>query len=92
MPALERLLCTIVLPTLLPLNIKPQYLELLIAVLATEDLLLRLSLEPEQPHIKLQRLLQQQRQSLLPNRMRLNRVLLLLHQEVLLLSKLPVLH
>ena len=92
MLALERLLCTTLLPMLSPLNIKPQYLELLIAVLATEDLLLRLSLEPGQPHIKLQKLLLQQRQSHLPNRLSLTQLQLLLHQEQLPQSKLPVLH
>ena len=82
----EHLLLTSALLSLL--NVELQHLELL-AGLATEDPLPRLSLEPGQQHTKLQRLLLQQHQSHLPNRLSLNQLHLLLHQEQLLQSRLP---
>ena len=67
----------------MPLNIKPQHLELLV-VLAIEDLLPRLSLEPGLLPTKLQKLLHQQHQARLLNSLILNRLQLLLHQVQLL--------
>ena len=63
----------------LPLNIKPQHLVLPV-VLAIEDLLPRLSHEPELLPTKLQKLLHQQYQAQLLNSLILNRLQLLLHQ------------
>ena len=88
MLAQEHLHHTCVLLWLSLLNMELQHLELL-AVLAIEDLLPRLSLEPGQQPTKLQRLLLQQHQSHLLNRRSLNQLHLLLHQEKLLQSKLP---
>ena len=87
MLAQEHLLLTCELLSLL--DMEPQHLALLIAVLAIEDQLPRLSLEPGQQPTKLQRLLQQQHQSHQINRLSLNQIHLLLHQEKLLQSKLP---
>ena len=84
----EHLLLICALPKLSLLNVKPQHLELP-AVLAIEDPLPRLSLEPGQQPTKLQRLMPH---SLLPRS--LNRLQLLLHQEdlLLLLHQLPMPH
>ena len=75
MPDLVHLLVT----GALPLNIKPQNLVLPV-VLATEDLLPRLSLEPGLQPTKLHKLLHQQYQAQLLNSLFLNRLQLLLHQ------------
>ena len=80
MLAQEHLHHTCVLLKLSLLNMEPQHLELL-AVLAIEDLLPRLSLEPGQQLTKLQKLLHQQLQSQLPRSLNLNRLQHLLHQE-----------
>ena len=80
MPALVRPLLICALPKLSLPNFKPQHL-VLFAVLATEDHLPRLSLEPGQQLTKLQKLLHQQLQSQLPRSLNLNRLQHLLHQE-----------
>ena len=79
------------LPKLSLSNIKPQHLELFV-VLATEDLLPRLSLEPGQQLTKLQKLLHQQLQFQLPGSLNMNRLQLLLDRERLHELQLPMLH
>ena len=82
----EHLLLTCALPKLSLLNVKPQHLELP-AVLAIEDPLPRLSLEPGQQPTKLQRLMPHSQLT-----RSLNRLQLLLNQEELLQPQLRMPH